>query len=207
MRHINFKFLFLFVCLVNSPLGALAQGNKAVLLIDMQYGFYDRGGVRDSAGLQTLVSNQTKLLKAAVKNNLPVIVLQYRNFGETDSRLMDVVENHEHEIIWKSYDSGFVEDELKRRLNQLGVETLLVAGVNGCCCVHGTVVDALNEGFSIETSPELVGNLNHNPPTFPNSTWYPEHSNFRVYNQLEDLLTNHFAEPLVAVVEGAGAEE
>src|SRR5690606_17521067 len=68
----------------------------AVILVDMQEGFYDRGGVRGTNGLQTLVNKQIELLNWAVREDVPVIVFEYESFGATDSQLMDALKGHKY---------------------------------------------------------------------------------------------------------------
>ncbi len=178
-----------------TALTAHAANKKAVLLIDMQYGFYDGGAAR-STELQKLVDNQIQLLKKAVATRTPVIVLQYNGWDRTDDRLMAVIKNHPHVVIWKSHDSGFVEPDLEKQLQSWGIGTLVVAGVNGCCCVRSTVSDALDHGYKVVTSPYLVAELYETPPVFPSFTWYPSTNSsfaaFTAYPQLTRLFDDHF---------------
>lgn len=182
----------------NTNSNSHANASKtALLLIDMQYGFYERGKTTGTEGLETLVQNQIALLREAVEAKIPVAILQYNGFKETDSRLLEVLEKYGNVAkIQKSSDSGFTSPELNVQLQKWQAKTLIVAGVNGCCCVYSTVADGLRMGYKVVTSPEIVGNINSNPPKFPNNSWYPPNSNktkFVVYPTLNELL-NYIAE-------------
>lgn len=114
----NFLFLvsFTLLNLLNSSLAqeygsSLIRDNFnsgfAVVLIDMQEGFYNRGGVEGSLGLKTLVHNQSRLSTWAKGNLVPILVLEYEHFGQTDASLMEIVQKTKHIVIQKNSDGGF----------------------------------------------------------------------------------------------------
>lgn len=184
--------LFLIFSLLCSCPIAFASANQpkpALVLIDMQYGFYKRGGTLHTTGLELLVSNQIALLAHAVDEKLPVVILEYRGYDVTDTRLTNVLKGYgKVKTFQKTNDSGFAHPELQAQLKAWNVDTLIIAGVNGCCCVRSTVTDGLKQGYKVVTSPEVIGDLNMNPPRFPNGTWYPSNKNFKAYLKLEDLI-------------------
>ncbi|MDA9951406.1 cysteine hydrolase [Oligoflexaceae bacterium] len=162
----------------------------AVLIVDMQYGFYERGDVEKSKELSALVRNQTELLTFAVQQKIPIIFLEYAGFGKTDTKLLKAVEGARVEHIKKDRDSGFSNSELESSLHSLGVDTIIVAGINGCCCIFNTALDATDAGFDVYTSPDLIGNLNHNPPRFPDRSWVFESSNLFMFDSYLFILKN-----------------
>jgi len=162
----------------------------AVVLIDMQYGFYDRGGVVGTPGLEALVQKQIELLDWAVAEKVPVIVFEYDGFRNTDTRLMDRLVGANFEVITKENDDGFTDPSKAIAMKALigwNADTVLVAGINGCCCVQGTAMGAIQNGFDVITSSDIVGNINYNPPTYPNNTWYFKDKKFTVYADLKEM--------------------
>src|SRR5476651_1893710 len=97
------------------PLSAHANNSGlAIVLIDMQLGFYQRGGVENAYGLKRLVANQRTLLNWAVKNEIPVLVFEYQDFKETDPRLMKIIATDSYKIVTKVNDNGFTVNSQSR---------------------------------------------------------------------------------------------
>lgn len=183
-------FLFLLVSIL--PAQASNSG-FAVVLIDMQIGFYERGGVTDTPGLKALVAKDQELLRWAVEQDIPVMVFEYEDFGPTDPKLMKILEGHEHVVIEKDADGAFETYQKSReqalaQLKAWNVDTLIFAGINGDACVLQTALGALQAGFEGMSSSDIVGNLNQNPPIHPNSTWFFENKKFVVFRDLEDII-------------------
>jgi nicotinamidase-related amidase len=169
----------------------LNNSGLAVVLVDMQYGFYQRGQVEGTRGLTRLVNQQIKLLKWAKEQSIPVLVLEYTSFGETDEKLMKHVRNNTHKVITKNYDGGFYglsEKEVKKTLKTWKVDSIIIAGINGCCCIFETAMGAVEYGINVMTSSDIVGNINQNPPLYPNDTWYFNHARFQVFPRLSDII-------------------
>ncbi len=189
MKFISILFLLFSL---SSFAQALNNQGLAVILIDMQYGFYERGGVTGTEGLENLVANQVKLLDWAKQEGIPVLVFEYRNYKETDIRLIEAIEGNISKILTKNYDNGFTgisREEAIETLKQWKVDTVIVAGINGQYCVRGTAEGAMEAGFEVISSSEIVGNINQNPPIFPNDTWYFQgKKSFIVFNELLDII-------------------
>lgn len=190
MSRIFVLFVFVLLCF-NRPAQAQLNSGFATVLIDMQEGFYARGGTTDSEKLKKLVSNQIRLLKWSVQNHVPVLIFEYVGFGKTDSKLMQVIKNHPHKVIQKDSDGGFESISLAEALatlNQWNVDALIVAGINGPYCVKSTIVGALENGYDVMTTSWVIGNINFNPPTFPNGAWYFKNAKFTVFPTLESII-------------------
>lgn len=190
MNILNRFVLFVFVTL--SALPAFA-GNSgfATVLIDMQQGFYQRGGVSGSPKLEALVRNQARLLAWSVRKGIPVVVLQYQGFGETDPRLMKIVKNGAYKVIWKNNDGGFYgmsHDELLATLKGWKVDSLIVAGINGAYCVRSTIQGALENKYNVMSTNYVIGNINQNPPIFPNGSWYYYKVKLTIFPTLESII-------------------
>jgi nicotinamidase-related amidase len=59
-------------------------------------------------------------------------------------------------IMEKSKDSGFYETDLHERLQDLGVETVLVTGMQTQICVQTTAADAFFRGYSVWVPSDCV---------------------------------------------------
>lgn len=164
----------------------------AVFVIDMQGGFYDRGGTRETEGLQRLVQTQRRLLSWAVSYDVPVLVFEYRGFGPTNNRLTDLLQGHRFEVVQKQVDGAFnyydSATPSREILERWGVSNLIVSGINGNACVLATVMGALRLGYRVITASDIVGDLNYNPPIYPNSGWFPNHPNFEAAPSLDAII-------------------
>lgn len=180
----------------STPASAAVDAKKtAVVVIDMQGGFYDRGHVRGTPGLEALVAKQQELLNWAVAQDVPVLIFEYKNFQATNSRLTTIVAGHTYQIVEKVTDGAFNSPTSRTPamdiLKRWNVDTLIVAGINGGACVVSTVRGALKEGFAVVTSAEIVGDLNRNPPVYPNATWFgmiPANPKFTIAPDLATIL-------------------
>lgn len=59
-------------------------------------------------------------------------------------------------LVEKNKDSGFYETDLHERLQALGVDTVLVTGMQGQICVQTTAADAFFRGYSIYIPSDCV---------------------------------------------------
>lgn len=190
MSKLIVLFAFALLCF-NRPAHAQFNSGFATVLIDMQQGFYERGGTTNSEGLKNLVFNQQRLLKWSVQNNIPVLVFEYVGFGKTDPKLMKILTNHKYKVIQKNTDGGFYsisKDETLATLKKWNVDALIVAGINGPYCVKSTIEGALENGYDVMTTAWVIGNINYNPPTFPNGSWYFKNAKFTVFPTLESII-------------------
>ena len=182
-------FLFIFFSIQSFA----GSNGIAVILVDMQYGFYERGGVTETQGLKDLVSHQQKLLNWAVKEDVPVLVFEFQGYQETDSRLMKILKNHPHKVVTKRHDNGFTRGSQSAQaaddqLQKWDTDLIIIAGINGAACVKGTAVGAINFGYDVTTSSDIVGNINQNPPLYPNSSWFFRNNRFDVFSTLEEII-------------------
>jgi nicotinamidase-related amidase len=185
-----FIFSWTFIFFLESSFAGRNNG-FAVVLIDMQDGFYLSSGTAGSIELKNLVNKQVDLLRWAVRNDVPVLVFEYENFGITDPKLMKILTKHRFHVLEKNRDSGFEgksRDQAIKKLIEWEVDALIVAGINGPYCVKETIMGALNSGFDVMTTSWIVGNLNNFPATFPNGSWYFKNHKFTVFPTLESMI-------------------
>jgi len=126
----------------------------AVLLIDMQDYFINSREER-----QALIPKQVGVIKFCQKNDVPIVVIEYSNFGQTTKRLVDATKRLSPENVYrviKSSEDAFAETGLQDLLQGRGVKYLLVMGVSTCACVYQTAFHAFQAGFKIITSRDLI---------------------------------------------------
>ncbi len=128
--------------------------NLGVLLIDMQDRFV-QGLAREGAA--KIISHQVKVLDYCREHDVPVFVLEFYGCGETIHPLSDHVSRlRRKECIIKRYNDGFYDTLLSARLQAEEIKTLLLMGINASYCVKRTAAGAINNGFSIMTSGQLI---------------------------------------------------
>lgn len=167
----------------------------AVVIIDMQYDFYEREKMYDTPELAALIEHQQRLLSWAVRNDVPVLIYEYEGFGQTDVRLMSLLKNHQHQIVTKITDGAFEHsysaDPSNIILKDWKVDTLIVSGIHGRYCVSFTIFGAILNGYGIITSSDLTGDFMLDRPSYPNDQWhfnYAYKGNFEAFSNLEEII-------------------
>jgi len=139
-----------------------SKGKIAVILIDMQKSFVDR--LRRGEA-KRIIPKQLTVLERCNKLGIPVIVLELRKseFGETVEVLIKKAKkNSNFYLIAKSYDDGFIETELHSHLRSLKIKKLFLMGINADYCVRETGKGAIDKGYKIITSEEVIaGQTDH----------------------------------------------
>lgn len=132
---------------------SLSPIDTAVVLIDMQE-YYVKNLLEEEKKL--ILSAQKRLLSLCTEHDIPLIVLEYENRGETIQELSEFFRKiKDVEIIKKKNDDGFRETQLNEFLKTLGVKNLILTGINASWCVRSTARSALHLGFNIFSNPNL----------------------------------------------------
>jgi nicotinamidase-related amidase len=97
------NFIIFFILLIPN----LWAQNTAVVIVDMQYGFYSRGRVLQAEGLIKLVKKLQELLTWAKNKKVPAIFFKYKGYQETDSALTSTLRGYKFKTIIKNEDNGF----------------------------------------------------------------------------------------------------
>lgn len=159
---------------------AMGAGHKpAVVVIDLMNGFTDPSAPL-GAPADAEVAASNRLLAAAHAAGVPVFftIIQYDDATLADAGLWPlkiaglrslIANTREVEldarllrqasdgIVVKKYASGFFGTDLAQRLQALGVDTVLIAGMTTSGCVRATAVDACQLGFRALVVREAVG--------------------------------------------------
>jgi len=138
------------------------------VLIDMQEDFTE---ILRSGETERIVANQILVLRHCRENDIPMIVLEYRNHGDTLPELAaEIKKNRTSRYFIKGHDDGFIGcADLDDALRQLGVTHLFLMGINSCSCVKATAEGALRNGYQIATSDDVISSA-HKPHN--NIKWY-----------------------------------
>jgi len=154
--------------------------NSALLLIDLQEDFFQHGNPRKTR--TKLCSTINQLCEFFRNQELPVIwvrqeysedfsdapprLKQQENIitvkGETGSQILSELNVNPNDIqIIKKRFSAFFQTQLDSILQDLKVNTLIIAGANTHACVLSTVQDAYNRDYQLILVPQAV--QSHDP--------------------------------------------
>lgn len=141
----------------------LKRGKLAVVLIDMQTYFVKKLREGDA---ERIISNQIKILKHCCQFDIPVIAfeLEPKRHGNMISEIAEIVNgNSNYELMVKRRYSAFWETNLDKRLKKLKIKKLFIMGINACYCVRETAEDAIERGYEIVTSNEVISGQTGHP--------------------------------------------
>jgi nicotinamidase-related amidase len=171
---------------------SFAFADTSVVIIDMQYGFYNDTGVGKTKELNDLISAQLKLIQWARARKMPVLLFEFEGKGKTDQKILNALAGHNFKVVQKTTDDGFssYNKNLAGTLSTLKnwkIKKLIVSGINGGSCVHDSIQGASVHGFVSHTTGEIVGDLTVNPPVYPDSEWFFNHWSLKTYPTLKAL--------------------
>ena len=132
------------------------NNKPALVLVDIQKGFEDLeywGGHRNNPGAEQTAG---RLLEFWRKNKLPVYHIKHCS-SNPESRLAEGKPGNEFNdfvtpadtetIIKKNVNSAFIGTDLRQRLDDQGIKSLVIAGLTTDHCISSTVRMAGNFGF------------------------------------------------------------
>ncbi len=148
----------------------------AVVVIDMQRDFVDKGAPIECFGGRETIPHITRLLERAREKNIPVIFTQEahrKNKIDLGVELtyepvhclegsvgIEIVaslpRNPEDYLIVKRRYSAFFKTDFEILLKGLGVNTLILTGVATDVCVRATAQDAQQSGYFVIVPKECV---------------------------------------------------
>ena len=166
----------------------------AVFIIDLQYKLLEKVPLSSHHAIDTLLKKNQELISWAIRENVPVFIIETEGDGQTIHKIMDQLKQHTHTIIQKEVDSAFFgksEPVMIKQLQEWDINNIIVGGINGCCCVHDTVLDAMVYlNLNVMTSSDLIGDINEDPILYPNDEWFWKisHKNFYIYENLNEII-------------------
>lgn len=76
--------------------------------------------------------------------------------GSDGARIIEEFLHPTDHVIEKNKDSGFYETDLDAKLEELGVETVIITGMQTQICVQTTAADAFFRGYQVIVPPDGV---------------------------------------------------
>ncbi len=143
---------------------------SAIVIVDLLEDFFKEDRKRLKEHRETLVNNVNKLVKEARNKNIPIIWIRQEYKADLSdaplrnrkSNIPITIENTEgsqilseldraksdYEVIKKRY-SAFFNTNLDELLKKLGIDTVIVLGINTHACVRMTAIDAYQRDYEV----------------------------------------------------------
>lgn len=186
---------------ITNPRKKIELKNKiktAILLIDMQDQYLGEENV-NIPEVKRMIKRQTEIIKYAQSNNIPIYSLEggvmwtddedckvYESFGQTTESLQNVLDKGNYDLVIKGSPSGFGGTELDSFLKERGISDLVLMGVYASDCILATGKDAIQRGYKIITSPEIIEDNKHRKMQNESMDWYKE--NGLVFDDYSDII-------------------
>lgn len=162
-------------------------GKSALIVIDMQPYFVERGGndkdLENAKKVADILAEQERMILQARAANIPVIFIEYEwpgyAFGVTNERLSAAAKDYDQaSVVKKATDGMFDDSKAKEQLNKLlaekGINHLYITGANGGACVEQSIRGALRNNYSVTSVSQGVADFNYPEFIYP----YKGHYNF-----------------------------
>jgi nicotinamidase-related amidase len=150
-----------------------------LIVVDMQ-DFFLKNFTRSTK--DKLIENQIQVIKASIKNHVPIILLEYKAGGKlrgkTTRKILEVFKPKPTSIIVKENNSGFTNTNLDIILKELKAKKLILMGANANACVQDTALGALKRGYKVITSKGVIASGSRKDFSFSsqNGKWWKEHT-------------------------------
>ena len=125
----------------------------ALLIVDVQNSVLGKNNETYQA--EKLLSNLEYLIKKARESNIPIIYVQHNEIGQLEPNTYDWQINQRiypktgDKIIQKHNPSSFHDTSLEKELKRLGVNKLVIGGLQTEWCIDSTVRHAYSLGFHV----------------------------------------------------------
>jgi len=141
--------------------------DTGLLIIDLQMDYFEGGAFEVDPDQRALALDSAKaLLETARNNHTPIIHIQHINTrpdalffrpGTPGVAIHPALAPREGEIvIAKAHANSFLETDLEKHLQQLGIQRLVVGGAMAWMCIQGTVRAASERGYEVLLVPDMV---------------------------------------------------
>lgn len=157
--------------------------NIALLVVDMQNALVSA----KPYAAEEVIRNIKALIKTCRENNVEVIFVQHN--GEIGDELepnsdgwqiyKEISPDENEKIISKNYNSAFKETGLKEYLNTIGIEQLVITGMQTDYCIDTTCKVAFEYGFKL-IIPEKTNTTFDNGNISAEDLY--EHYNFNIFD-------------------------
>lgn len=181
----KFKSLFTVLLLVLSFSLWAQVGKSALIVIDMQPYFVERGGNDKDAEnvkkVEAILAEQERMILQARAANMPVIFIEYEwpgfEFGVTNQRLSNAAKDYDQATVVKKASDGMFDDpKAKEKLDKLlaekGINHLYITGANGGACVQQSISGALRNNYNVTSLSQGVADFNYKEFIYPYKGFY-----------------------------------
>lgn len=150
---------------------------KALFIIDMLYDYVYKKGVLYVPYSEKIIPIIKKTSMVFRKTGLPVFYIndahkkgdkefekwpEHALKGTKGAEVILALNPRKNDIvIEKSAYSGFSNPKLKKRLRELNINEVYMAGVVTHVCVENTALDALNAGFKVKIIKSCIWDINN----------------------------------------------
>lgn len=162
-----------------------------VVVIDMQPKFLNRFDKKEQ---ERLISNHEEFLEECYKKNILVSLLEYKNCGKTDKRILEPIKRKYKENIFIKEDNGGYKGsrEFKNFIEKSELQNILYTGINANSCLLSTAIEGKNYAtpiFCEELSNSNYGNARKTFGVHSATDWFWKNGRlFNKYNSLLDIL-------------------
>jgi maleamate amidohydrolase len=156
--------------------------HTALIVIDKQYGYFQREGVQTTDLLSKVDGIESFILKARSKEVAIYWTQMLENIDDSPSNIQYVMQHQDgyveltrqgrqsfeffgdvtpeanEEVITKKRYNAFAHTKLAKLLKDRGIKTVILVGGYGSRCVLASIVGAVDEGFRVVVPRQLIGN-------------------------------------------------
>lgn len=145
----------------------LKTENLALIIIDMQDSF-----LKTKEKLE-LIEKQIPVIKFCMMKNIPIAIFEYDG-EDTNILIKESLLNYTYKKTFiKHTDDAFYVRYFNIWLEINKINTILLMGVNACCCVYDTAKSITKNGFNLITIGDLIAG--YCPDCLePTKSWYAE---------------------------------
>jgi len=163
------------------------EEKTALMIVDMQDPFMNAISKQE---LKREIPHYLELIEYAKKENMPVFVLEYSWTGPTTEVIKEKLRELEDvTYLIKESNSGFRTTDLEERLKEKGIKNIIMSGAYASACVIETSFDAIDKGFNLITSKEIISDgdpKNGYHDWGENIEWYSKNSLY--FDDFDDLM-------------------
>jgi len=111
---------------------------------------------------EVIIPSQLNVLRFCAEQDYPVVVLEMVNRGFTISELQEgLMKVPRRKYLLKGGNSGFVNPNLLKKLEEWNVNHLILMGINAKCCVKDTAISAMKYGLEVSSAEDLINNVTY----------------------------------------------
>ncbi|MDI9646169.1 MAG: isochorismatase family protein [Archaeoglobales archaeon] len=104
-------------------------------------------------GIEDILKNSEKLIKAFRIFNLPIIATEQMKLGNTVENIRRLIA----EIITKSSFSCMRNEKFLNRIKELRVRRVALIGIEAHICVYQTAIDMIKSGIEVSVAVDCIG--------------------------------------------------